>query len=74
MANHCIEVVCAGCGRIWCERGCNYSWDPDPETAQKVRERIAAARAAGKEPYLYGSIEGRSWCCGEVVSDSYAMG
>jgi len=41
MANHCIEVVCAGCGRHWCLRGCSFRYPPDEDRAKLVRARHA---------------------------------
>jgi hypothetical protein len=37
MANHCFYVVCTGCGRSWCARGCGWKQGPDPERAEKYR-------------------------------------
>ncbi len=41
MANHCIDVVCAGCGRCWCLRGCGFDNEPSAEIAEIARRRHA---------------------------------
>jgi hypothetical protein len=40
MANHCVDVICLGCGQQWCERGCGYRSGPD----QKAVERYLTKR------------------------------
>ena len=27
MCKHCIEVICSGCGKRYCDRGCNWRVD-----------------------------------------------
>lgn len=66
MANHCIEVVCVGCGRMWCERGCNYDWPADTKRAAKAQRRQAVQNRCS-----YGEL-----CCTgfPTVSDGLVMG
>lgn len=63
MANHCIDVVCTGCGRCWCLRGCGYNTKPDPKAAEKARRVVA----------VKGSFKYNERCCPDpavVVCDS----
>lgn len=41
MSNHCIDVVCTGCGSHWCDRGCSFRKGPNEEIAKKAREHHA---------------------------------
>lgn len=67
MANHCIDVVCLGCGKQWCLRGCGFDHPPDVEKAEKARRRHKI-----KPGYEYGGVG----CCPSfpVVSDSILYG
>jgi hypothetical protein len=31
MANHCLEVICEGCGKMYCLRGCGLNSQPNEE-------------------------------------------
>lgn len=54
MGNHCIDVVCVGCGSGWCDRGCGWEIKPDPKAAILLQEIQRQ-----KQYYVYKS-EG---CC-----------
>lgn len=72
MGNHCIDVVCVGCGRCYCLRGCNYDHPPDPKIAAKAKKRWAHQ----KHPFDF-----EDHCCQDDLgrwyptpSDSLIMG
>lgn len=46
MANHCIDVVCTGCGRCFCLRGCSYDRTKDPKRAEKASRALAVGKAS----------------------------
>jgi hypothetical protein len=65
MGNHCIDVVCAGCGRTWCLRECSDRTGPNPELA-----KIAQTNHARKPAYVFsgpGYHEVRECCPGFPV-------
>ena len=53
MANHCIEVVCSGCGECWCDRGCGFGSPPNKKTAEKARRRHEMLLEAGKHSHVW---------------------
>ena len=59
MANHCIDVVCISCGRVWCERGCSSgSAGPDEKFAKFLRDAIQ------RNPKLKDrKMSGDGWSC-----------
>ena len=66
MANHCIDVVCTGCGRCWCLRGCGYDTEPSEKMAERARRRHAI-----RPGFVWDET-----CCKDspVLSDSIIMG
>lgn len=67
MGNHCIEVVCLGCASGWCDRGCGWEAEPDPETAKLIQEEHK------KNSYF---VHQESGCCSgfPIVSASILYG
>lgn len=46
MANHCIDLICLGCGAFWCARGCGT--DCGPDAARLARYIAESQRWADK--------------------------
>jgi hypothetical protein len=40
MANHCIDVICGGCGRVYCLRGCGTDFKEDKEFLKKWLDAV----------------------------------
>ncbi len=60
MGNHCIDVVCTGCGRCFCLRGCGGETKPNRKYAEKARRALTVGKT-----YSYGKK-----CCADCVCDS----
>ncbi len=38
MANHCIDIICLGCGAEWCGRGCSQYSPADADNLKAFHE------------------------------------
>ena len=46
MANHCVDVICAKCGRTWCIRCFDLDRaKPNKKLAKRAKEEILEGRA-----------------------------
>lgn len=67
MANHCIEVICGGCGRIYCMRGCGTDFKKDKEYLEKwlnsVKEKDRFVMAKND---CCSGFPVYSWSCGDI--------
>lgn len=62
MSNHCIDVVCVGCGNTWCVRGCSSDASgPRPEAAQRARESLAKGEAIVMSERCCRKEDGSYW-------------
>ena len=66
MANHCIDVICGGCGRVYCLRGCGTDFKEDKKFLKEWLEAVP------KEKRFSFSAKGD--CCNGHDVYSYSCG
>lgn len=67
MGNHCIKVVCDGCGEMLCLR-CSWGFEPDSDVAARVRENIVNS---DRDPIVFKELHRKS-CGGRLVGKGWA--
>ncbi len=59
MSNHCVDVICDGCGTVFCLRGCGTYFKKGAEYLKKYKEQ-------NPKPFSFGVGE---HCSGKHVYD-----